>query len=220
MEAQIMSCREAKAAGATRYFTGKPCKHGHLAERFVANSYCIKCAEIDRAKPGAAEYQKAYRAQNAEAMAEYYRRRHAENRDSILAARREHAKKNAEHHRLKSHAYYHANKDEVNARVRARRPAFRARDNAQSRTKKARKINATPAWADMTAIKRIYAQAAELGFHVDHIIPLRSKLVCGLHIETNLRPLPPVDNMKKHNSFNPADHEWSFSDLALALNSI
>jgi hypothetical protein len=31
----IISCKEAKARGLKRYFTGKPCKRGHIAEQWL-----------------------------------------------------------------------------------------------------------------------------------------------------------------------------------------
>ena len=34
---------EAQAAGLVRYYTGQPCKRGHLAERFVSNGGCVLC---------------------------------------------------------------------------------------------------------------------------------------------------------------------------------
>jgi hypothetical protein len=40
---QIISRAEAKAKGLKRYFTGKPCKHGHVAERQVFNATCVEC---------------------------------------------------------------------------------------------------------------------------------------------------------------------------------
>jgi hypothetical protein len=40
----IISRKEAKAQGLKRYFTGKPCKHGHIAERHMEGK-CAKCAE-------------------------------------------------------------------------------------------------------------------------------------------------------------------------------
>jgi hypothetical protein len=41
---EIISREEAKAQGLTRYFTGKPCRNGHLAERYVGgNTPCVVC---------------------------------------------------------------------------------------------------------------------------------------------------------------------------------
>lgn len=56
-------------------------------------------------------------------------------------------------------------------------------------------------WADMEKIAEIYAKAKELGMHVDHIIPLKHELVCGLHCEANLQILPPDENIAKRNWF-------------------
>lgn len=67
---------------------------------------------------------------------------------------------------------------------------------------------ATPIWADMDAINAIYTEARLLekkdGIkrHVDHEIPLKHKLVCGLHVQSNLKVLTAAENMSKHNRFN------------------
>jgi hypothetical protein len=46
---QIISRADAKAQGRRHYFTGKPCKHGHVAERFVSCHACTTCHEVSRA---------------------------------------------------------------------------------------------------------------------------------------------------------------------------
>ena len=62
-----------------------------------------------------------------------------------------------------------------------------------------------PAWADQAAILAIYflAETASMLFgvpyQVDHIVPLRSKLVCGLHVEHNLRVICKRSNIAKGN---------------------
>jgi hypothetical protein len=43
---EVISRKEAKAAGLTRYFTGKPCKNNHISERYVSKRSCISC-ELD-----------------------------------------------------------------------------------------------------------------------------------------------------------------------------
>ena len=40
---QIISRAEAKAKGLRFYFTGKPCKHGHVTKRAVFNATCVEC---------------------------------------------------------------------------------------------------------------------------------------------------------------------------------
>lgn len=64
---------------------------------------------------------------------------------------------------------------------------------------RASKIRARPAWASSEAINAIYAEAHRLGHHVDHMVPLVSSVVCGLHVEHNLQILPPLENLRKGN---------------------
>lgn len=42
----LITRAEAKAIGATRYFTGKACPQGHVCERMVVNTDCVKCMRI------------------------------------------------------------------------------------------------------------------------------------------------------------------------------
>ena len=65
---------------------------------------------------------------------------------------------------------------------------------------RASKLQATPKWADLEAIKEIYKNCP-VGYHVDHIVPLQGKLVCGLHVHENLKPIPAEENLAKSNKF-------------------
>lgn len=66
-----------------------------------------------------------------------------------------------------------------------------------------------PAWADRKAIDAIYFEAARISYttgvlhHVDHIVPINSPLVCGLHCEANLRVLDARENALKSNRWWP-----------------
>ena len=76
--------------------------------------------------------------------------------------------------------------------------------------RRAVKLKATPSWADKEAIKLKYSFAKFLEYttmglikyHVDHIVPLKGKLVCGLHCEDNLQVLRAEDNVSKGNTFH------------------
>lgn len=46
----IISRKDAKTAGLKKYFTGKSCKNGHIASRYVCNSECIECEAIRKSK--------------------------------------------------------------------------------------------------------------------------------------------------------------------------
>ena len=84
-----------------------------------------------------------------------------------------------------------------------------AQVNERNATRHASKMKAIPAWANRFFIKEAYELAvhrtALLGqpWEVDHIVPLRSALVCGLHVEHNLCVIPAVINQQKGNRHWP-----------------
>lgn len=111
--------------------------------------------------------------------------------------------------------------NEVSKLYRERRPeigiAYRKkynlvnRDVMNSRLAKYRaaKKAAIPEWADLKSIELLYVKCKRLGIwtgerlHIDHIVPLQSDLVCGLHCENNLRILSAKENVTKGNRHWP-----------------
>jgi hypothetical protein len=84
-----------------------------------------------------------------------------------------------------------------------------ARMAARTMRRVAQQRKATPAWADLDRIEALYAEAsrreAATGqkWHVDHVVPLISKFVCGLHVEQNLQLLTAAENIAKSNRHWP-----------------
>lgn len=80
-----------------------------------------------------------------------------------------------------------------------------ARDRGYGEKRRAAKLRATPKWADFEKMFDIFLEAAvrehrtQIKHHVDHIVPLVSDIVCGLHCEQNLQVLTACENMAKHN---------------------
>jgi hypothetical protein len=65
--------------------------------------------------------------------------------------------------------------------------------------RKAAKINATPLWADREIMELVYVEADYRKASVDHIVPLRSESVCGLHVYYNTQLLTVSENAAKGN---------------------
>jgi len=180
---------EAKASGAKYYFTGEPCKHGHIAPR-KTKGICVECmkAESKAALITRADYYSAYNKSEAgqKAKRDYYSR----NRDAVIA--RASARPAEEKRRLKNN-HKKQNSDYYKTLVSLRRRRYR---------------DATPPWLtreQKAEIRQLYQIAITMTrttgerYAVDHIVPLYSESVCGLHVPWNLRVITQEENLKKSN---------------------
>lgn len=69
----------------------------------------------------------------------------------------------------------------------------------------AAKLRATPFWSQQEEIEALYGEARRLTdetgieHHIDHVVPLRGRNVCGLHVIANLRVITASQNKRKSN---------------------
>lgn len=148
-----------------------------------------KRAAID-SSPSKRKYNEEYRIKNRDACRKRSTLWFSENRERRLQ---------------KSRDWYAANKETkklTDRRWQANNPHKASAKEARHR---AALIRACPSWADHDKIDAIYAAARRISretgipHHVDHIYPLQSDLMCGLHVENNLQILPATENVSKSN---------------------
>lgn len=129
--------------------------------------------------------------------------------DEVKVRSQQYAKAHPEEKRAQSAAYYVANKDKWAERDYNWQKLFPEKHAAKQAKRRANKFDASPAWANEFFIEEAYhlaklrTKVTGFKWHVDHIVPLKSKLVCGLHVETNLRVIPAVENISKSNRYWP-----------------
>lgn len=197
----IISIGVARERGFRHYLTGEPCSRGHYSLRNTKNKQCIACHRDRQAKARAEPGFK-------EKRAAYDRERWLNDRDYLVSKNKSYYAKNADAVNAQKREYWANNKDKMHEA----RDLWRANNMARilhlNALRKRQIKMATPPWADKSAILNVYEEAERLTeqtgvvHHVDHVIPLKGDLVCGLHVHNNLQPLPWVENIKKKNKFD------------------
>jgi 5-methylcytosine-specific restriction endonuclease McrA len=176
---------EAKATGATHYFTGEPCSRGHVALR-KTKGLCVDCMKEDWALDNARRKEKPKTEAAKAAGRKYYEK----NREAVIARA---SARPAQEKRKNRADYKDRNIDVV---------------RADTSMRKRRHREATPAWLtkeERLIMRELYIQARKLTviakerYVVDHIVPLRGETVCGLHVPWNLRVITQEENLLKSN---------------------
>lgn len=180
---------EAKKTGSKYYFTGQPCKHGHVAPRKTKGA-CVECLKVEWAKGNEtrADYFREYN--KREDVKDRKNGWYQENREQVIAA--------SNTIPLHKKAQYKRDWKERNT--------VWTRADTKARRRKHR--DATPPWLtrkQKSEIRQLYQIAITMTqttgeqYVVDHIVPLRSHEVCGLHVPWNLRVITQEENLKKSN---------------------
>lgn len=84
---QALTRGQAKAIGALSYFTGKPCKNGHIAKRAVVNGTCFECSKVS-GRSARQAYDRRRQKTDKRRKAKAASQRKVENRESRAATRR------------------------------------------------------------------------------------------------------------------------------------
>ena len=180
---KIIPRKEAIDLGLTMYYTGKPCKYGHTAERWVANKTCVTCH---------ASYSSTYRKKHPEKISMYGKRYATEHPDKIQDrnasnyARRKDDPIFKTENRLRASEYKKKNRDRYNSHNHKRRAQIKEGESAEV---VAKWIKAQPKvcyWCH---------QKCKKDYQIDHYVPLSKG---GLHEINNLRISCPQCNMTKN----------------------
>lgn len=193
----------------------KTCKNSYEDDYRKNNTDAIKlkAKAFRRKNPGAHE---EWRKKNPEKFAANQKRYKDKNREEIRKKGLEYYYKNADKQKETSKKYREVNADKEKTRCRNYRQKNPGKINAKTARRRAAKLQATPKWTTIEhekEIQRLYIEAARLtretgiSHHVDHIIPLQGKEVCGLHVPWNLRIIPGSENESKNNKVKEEDLE-------------
>ena len=123
----------------------------------------------------------------------------------IAKRRKEHYENNKGDFKDRAKYYYDKNMDYHLERARLWRSENKGVVRYHQRKYQYLKLRAVPAWwkDEKELIAKVYEMAGVLGMHVDHIVPINSKIVCGLHCWHNLQLLTPSENRSKSNVYWP-----------------
>lgn len=173
----------------------KTCRNG-LHQYPAGKRRCPECQK---------EAYRRWHKKNTRRVKEYQQCWYKENKEKSLENGRHWRKQNPDKQREYDHRWYKQNLERCRDKNRRWRKENPDKARAQVMRRTAKKRQATPSWADCNAINAIYAEAVRLEretgikHEVDHIYPLQSKYMCGLHVETNLQILTRAENASKGN---------------------
>lgn len=197
---------------AQRFFTGKPCKRGHIAYRLASSGACCECqreanAERYRRNPAAVRARvQAHREAFPEKVVEQHRNWRAAHIEQERARDKQRFLAERDKHIARLRDWNAMNPEKAKERVARWTKANPGKVSAKGARRRAAVLQRTPSWADHDAIAGMYELAAAfrrtgMQVEVDHDIPLQGRVVSGLHVAENLQLINSTANKVKSNGF-------------------
>ena len=165
----IVTRADAKAAGLKWFFTGKPCKRGHISERWANYGACLRCQKIANAK--------SYADDPSASMARA-RKWEAENPDRAKEHSSRNYRKNFQKAKADSARRYAANKDGARAYIAQWQRENRVRVDASKAKWRRKNSDSIRLWV---VARRAMKRGAEGHYTVDDIASIKKaqKGRCG-----------------------------------------
>ena len=143
---------------------------------------------------------------------EYFRQR--AKKPDVAEKKKLYRDKNKHRQSAYNKQYYAENKEKIVDTVSNWQSLNKAKVSSYKKTNKVRRKSGYIQLTNeqMQEVESFYWLAKDLkaisgeDYHVDHIIPLCGKDVCGLHVPWNLQVLPADVNIRKSNHYDPTDH--------------
>ena len=214
---QIILRKEAISLELGKYFTGKPCKHGHVSEKYTKEGFCVECSKIKLRK---------YNKNNREKILQAQRNWVNRNREKVRKYNR--GRYNAEESRIRVIEYRNKNPEKIkeinrnsylkmkgtpllDLRLACQYSARKLKINKLSNSKLELLCYSSEEFNEyllkpFPEFKSIQ-EAHDAGYHIDNILPLKfisdnikDQLLAfkiSMDLE-NLRLIPSEENLKKN----------------------